>query len=144
MTNDVTYEILGISGLKVGINKGKIFSGKVLSTMSEKGAVPAYYYLIMIIFINIFRIFVCVDFKGDFCSLSVFNTSNDVYEKIHEMSDIFVVDPLIKEIILKADEEVNYKYNTLQIYEIDNLYVDSAQITQAFSPNVVVNETFQH
>ena len=60
------------------------------------------------------------------------------------MSDVFVIDPLIKEINLKTEEDVNYKYQTLQIYEIDNLYVDSAQITQTFSPNIVINETFQH
>lgn len=35
-------------------------------------------------------------------------------------------------------------YKTLQIYEIDNLFVDNLQITPAFSPNIVVNENFQH
>ena len=60
----------------------------------------------MQIFIKVFRIFIFVDFKGEFGALSVFNTSNEIYDKIHEQADIFVVDPLVKEIVLHDNDSV--------------------------------------
>lgn len=35
------------------------------------------------------------------------------------------------------------EYKCIQIFEIDKLFVDSAQVNATFSPNTIVNETFQ-
>ena len=36
-----------------------------------------------------------MDYKGDFGCLSVYNTSNDIYDKIKENSEVYVMDPLL-------------------------------------------------
>jgi len=41
LSTKINYEINNLESLKLGQNKGKILSAKILAALTEKGAVPA-------------------------------------------------------------------------------------------------------
>ncbi|KRX00302.1 hypothetical protein PPERSA_10801 [Pseudocohnilembus persalinus] len=119
------YTVTNLSGLKEGINKGFILTCKITHNISKKGEVPA--------------TFLFTDSQTSFAALSIYNTSDDIYDQVKENADVYIVDPMIKNI--KINEE---SYSCIQVFDIKNLFVDFEQVIAAFSPSMVVNETFQN
>lgn len=44
-----------------------------------------------------------VDFKGNFGCISVYHCNDDIYEQVAEQTDIYVIDPKVKEINIKGE-----------------------------------------
>jgi len=121
---DTKYEIKSLDEIKIGPNKGAILSCKITNVISNKGEVPAK--------------FVFVDFKSNFGNLSVYHCNDDIYDQVREQTDIYVIDPNIKEIKLNAYDKVA-EYKTVQLFDPESIYIDSQKISTIFSPSQIVN-----
>lgn len=49
--------------------------------------------------------FIFVDFKGNFGCTSVFHVNDDIYEQVRDQTDLYFVDPNVKEIKLTHGPE---------------------------------------
>ena len=60
--------------------------------------------------------FVIVDSKLNFSGLSIYHASSEIYEKIRELTDVFVIEPEVKRISCEIDGKVRFsifsKYHT--------------------------------
>lgn len=92
------------------------------------------------------RKFVIVDFNTNFAALSIYNTNDSIFEQVKENSDIYIVDPIIKTCSLTntEDKENNQlcQHKSIQLFEIDKLFVDQSKVTNLFAPQTVVSHTF--
>lgn len=70
--------------------------------------------------------------------LSVYNCSEDIYEKIHDNTDIYIVDPIVKSISVRIDDQ-DIKYMVVQVFEINKMFVQDEMVTSAFSPSIAIN-----
>ena len=113
-------KLVQLKALKPGFNKGLYFAAKVLDVISKKGDVPAS--------------FVIVDSAGAFGSLSLYNTSNNIYDEVREGSDITIAEPMFK--FIKNGE---FSYPCVQVFELNRVLVNDSLIKDKFSPNVLVN-----
>lgn len=57
------------------------------------------------VFLCVNRKFVFVDFKGNFGCISVYHCNDDIYEQIRDQTDVYVVDPNVKDIKLTVNAE---------------------------------------
>lgn len=85
-----------------------------------------------------FRGFIILDSTSFLGVLSVYNCSEDIYEKIHDNTDVYVVDPVVKHISLRIDGQ-DIKYVVVQVFEINKMFVQDQIVTSVFSPSVAIN-----
>jgi len=123
---DAKYEIKSLDELKPGPNKGTILSCKVTNVISNKGEVPSK--------------FVFVDFKAVFGNLSVYHCNDDIYDQVREQTDIYVIDPNVKEVKVQVLDKM-VEYRTIQVFDPDSIYIDSQKISSIFSPSQIFNIT---
>jgi hypothetical protein len=48
---------------------------------------------------------VFVDFKSNFGCISIYHCNDDIYEQIREQTDIYIIDPFVKEIKVTLSPE---------------------------------------
>mmetsp|Transcript_3743 Transcript_3743/g.3177 ORF Transcript_3743/g.3177 Transcript_3743/m.3177 type:complete len:127 (+) Transcript_3743:845-1225(+) len=119
--NGSKYEIASFCDLQEGKNNGKVVSCKVTNTISKKGEVPAK--------------FACVDFKSSFAGLSIYHINDEIYDSIHDQTEIYVADPKVKTIKLQLGPENIISYMSIQVQEPDKIYIDSQKVQNVFSPS---------
>jgi len=123
---DKPFEIRSLTDLAPEKNDGVILSCKITNTISKKGEVPAK--------------FIFVDFKGNFGCISIYHCNDDIYEQIRDQTDIYIIEPRLKDIKFKPDSEQEMSYKTIQVIEPDKIYVDSKKIASIFSPSELTNK----
>ena len=52
-----------------------------------------------------FSKFACVDFKSSFAGLSIYHINDEIYDSIHDQTEIYVADPKVKTIKLQLGPE---------------------------------------
>jgi formylmethanofuran dehydrogenase subunit E-like metal-binding protein len=82
--------------------------------------------------------FVVIDSTGGVGVLSVYNCSEDIYEKIHDNTDIYVVDPVLRSVEVQVDGQ-DVRYLAVQVFEIHKMYVQDQRVTGVYSQSVAVN-----
>jgi tetratricopeptide (TPR) repeat protein len=122
---NVNYDVKSLEELKSGPNKGSILSCKIMGVVSNKGDVPAK--------------FVFVDFKANFGNLSVYHCSDDIYDQVREQSDIYVIDPNVKDVKVPLFDRV-VEYRSVQLFDPESIYIDQQKAKNIFSPSQIVNK----
>jgi hypothetical protein len=79
--------------------------------VSKKGAYPK----------PLCRSFVVVDSSANFGCLSLYNTSNNIYEETSEGADITVAEPIFKTIKVG-----DFSYQCVQVFEVNGLLVNDS------------------
>lgn len=93
---DRPLKMCEIGDLKEGVNQGVILASKSLVSYTNPQTVPAG--------------FVIVDSKLNFSGLSIYNASQEIYEKIRDLTDVFIIEPEVKRILCKIDGKVRKYY----------------------------------
>ncbi|CAD8167000.1 unnamed protein product [Paramecium octaurelia] len=125
---DHPLQMCTIGDLKDGINKGLILASKSLVSYTEQNTVPAG--------------FVIVDSKLSFASLSIYNASQEIYEKIRDLTDVFIIEPEVKQINCEIEGK-QISYMCIQVKDANKIYVENEKIVNQLAHSMVVNQTFE-
>ncbi|KAM3137607.1 hypothetical protein pb186bvf_010221 [Paramecium bursaria] len=121
-------KIVQLSDLQEGVNVDKILACKSLQAYTDAQTVPAG--------------FVIVDAKQNFGSLSIYHITQEIYDRIKDNTDLYIIDPVIKTIMCTINEQI-VTYQSVQVTEANKFYVENEKILDKFAPSQVVNETFE-
>jgi len=103
---DKPFEIRSLTDLVPEKNSGVILSCKITNIISKKGEVPAYNSNLILVKSKSFnRKFIFVDFKGNFGCISIYHCNDDIYEQIRDQTDIYIIEPRLKDIKFKPNSE---------------------------------------
>ena len=71
--------------------------------------------------------FLTVDFKHNFCVISIYHMSKNLLDKVRPGSEIFIKNPHL--VIIQLDYKgYKYNYQCIKITEISNLYVNGLSL----------------
>eukprot|EP00331_Platyophrya_macrostoma_P022910 CAMPEP_0176438464 /NCGR_PEP_ID=MMETSP0127-20121128/19300_1 /TAXON_ID=938130 /ORGANISM="Platyophrya macrostoma, Strain WH" /LENGTH=417 /DNA_ID=CAMNT_0017822421 /DNA_START=740 /DNA_END=1993 /DNA_ORIENTATION=+ len=122
---DVKYTIKALEDCAIGENKGCILSCKVTNVITKKSDVPAR--------------FVIVDFKATFGCVSIYHCNDEIYEKISEQTEIYVVNPVVKNVKFSLKDK-EYNYLAVQVFDPDSIWIDANKDMTIFSPSEITHK----
>jgi len=102
-------KIVDISQLHIGENPGMMASLKIVHNLEKPQDVPVS--------------FLVVDFKHNFCVMSIYHVSADLKEKIRSGSEILIKNPQLVLIQLKF-KGYQYNYQCLKVTDVNNFLVN--------------------
>lgn len=107
------YKIVDISQLQNGENPGLMVSSKIVNNLEKPSDVPVS--------------FLIVDFKHNFCVMSVYHVSKQLSEKIRSGSEILIRDPHLVLIQLNF-KGYTYNYQCVKVTDVRNILVNGASL----------------
>ena len=122
-----TCKIVDLSQLQNGENPGLMISTKVVYNLEKPTDVPI--------------CFLLVDFKHNFCVMSIYNVSKQLSDKIRSGSEVLIRAPHLVLIQLQF-KGYTYNYQCLKITDIRNILVNGAGLQDDFASSEVISKTF--
>jgi len=132
-TSQATSGVKSFEQMVPEFNKGLIASCVITNTISKSREIPA--------------LFIIMDFLGNFALLSIYNTSEKVYNSLKLGSHVWVLNPYIKHIQVPYEkngvtEDVDTK--CIQVFELDTIFIDNVSLKSYFQPSQIKNEILQN
>lgn len=128
LKQQLNYSLASLNSLIEGVNHNVILSCKVVKFISNKQDVPAS--------------FIFMDFNEQFGVLSLYNASQDLYDKLNKFSNVQIRDPLIKHVEVELESKRKIELRVVQVFETKNLFVEGSNSIKEFNPNVLVNQNY--
>jgi hypothetical protein len=85
--------------------------------------------------------FLAVDYKHNFCVLSLYHTSKMLMESIRSGSEVLIKDPHLV-LIQLSFKGYQYNYQCLKVTEINTILVNGQSMTKQASPSEITSKTF--
>lgn len=121
------YKIVDISQLQNGENPGVMISSKVVHNLDKPIDVP--------------MCFLIVDYKHNFCVMSIYHTSKLLQDAVRSGSEILIKDPHLV-LIQLTFKGYQYNYQCLKVTDINSILVNGQSLTQQTAPTEIVSKTF--
>lgn len=118
---------MDISQLSTGENPGLVISSKVVYNLEKPSDVPVSFLL--------------VDFKRNFCVMSVYHVSTNVCGKIRSGSEVLIREPHLVLIQLQSKGRT-YGYQCIKVTDVSCLLVDGQGLLEEQATSQVVSTTF--
>merc|ERR1712178_302404 len=120
-------KIVDISQLQNGENPGLMISSKVVYNLEKPADVPVS--------------FLIVDFKHNFCVMSVYHVSKQLSEKIRSGSEVLVREPHLVLVQLQF-KGYTYSYQCVKVTDIRNILVNGVTLQEEQASSEVISKTF--
>ena len=108
-------KIADISQLQSAENPGLMISSKVVYHLEKPADVPV--------------CFLIIDFKHNFCVMSVYHVSKQLSEKIRAGSEVLIRDPHLVLVQLQF-KGYTYNYQCIKVTDVRNILVNGASLQE--------------
>lgn len=122
-----SFKIVDISQLQNGENPGVMVSSKVVNSLDKDTDVPLCYLM--------------VDYKHNFCVLSVYHSSKAFVDVLRSGSEILIKNPHLVLIQLQF-KGYQYNYQCLKVTDIASILVNGQSLEQKAAVSEVVSTNF--
>lgn len=118
---------MDISQLQNGENQGLMISSKVVYNLEKPSDIPV--------------CFLLVDFKHNFCVMSVYHVTKQLSDKIRSGSEVLIKEPHL--VLTKLQfKGYTYNYQCIKVTDIRNLLVNGVSLQEDYATSQVLSNTF--